>query len=134
MSAEKRWSSYRTYVRDETGVLVGFRDGSARSRYYYLRDALGSIVAVTDAQGAVVRRHVYNDPYGEEVTNEEIVAGAPGNSYRFAGEYRDSETGLYKIGERYYYRRSAAGRRRTRSCRRSRRARRTGTPTSAATQ
>jgi RHS repeat-associated protein len=72
-----------------------------KKRYYYLRDALGSVVAVTNDQGAVVRRHVYSDPYGEDVSNDTIVTGAPSNPWRFAGEYFDSETDLYKIGERY---------------------------------
>jgi RHS repeat-associated protein len=106
VSAEKPGSNYRGYVRDNSGALVGTRnpEGSpvAKKRYYYLRDALGSVVAVTNDQGTVVRRHVYGDPYGEDVSNDEIVTGALSNSYRFAGEYLDTETSLYKIGERYY--------------------------------
>jgi RHS repeat-associated protein len=106
VSAEKPGTDYRGYVRDNSGALVGTRvpEGSpvARKRYYYLRDALGSVVAVTNDAGAVVRRHVYGDPYGEDVSNDTIVTGAPSNPYRFAGEYFDSETSLYKIGERYY--------------------------------
>jgi RHS repeat-associated protein len=106
VSAEKPGADYRSFVRDNTGALVGLRNpqGSpvVKKRYYYLRDALGSVVAVTNDQGAVVRRHVYGDPYGEDVSDDVIVSGAPSNPYRFAGEYFDAETGLYKIGERYY--------------------------------
>ena len=105
VSAEKPGSDYRGYVRDNSGALVGMRNPEGnpvvKKRYYYLRDALGSVVAVTNDQGAVVRRHVYGDPYGEDVSNETVVSGAPSNPWRFAGEYFDSETGLYKIGERY---------------------------------
>lgn len=105
VSAEKPGTDYRGYVRDNSGALVGMRnpEGSpvVKKRYYYLRDALGSVVAVTNDQGTVVRRHVYADPYGEDVSNDEIVTGAPSNPWRFGGEYFDSETSLYKIGERY---------------------------------
>ena len=68
-------------MRDNSGALVGLRnpEGSpvVKKRYYYLRDALGSVVAVTNDQGAVVRRHVYSDPYGEDVSNDTTVTGAP---------------------------------------------------------
>ncbi len=105
VSAEKA-TNYRGYVRDNAGALVGMRNpqGSpvVMKRYYYLRDALGSVVALTNDAGTVVRRHVYEDPYGEVVSDDTIVSGAPSNPYRFAGEYLDTETGLYKIGERYY--------------------------------
>ena len=57
---------------------------------------------MTNDAGTVVRRHVYGDPYGEDVSHDTVVSGAPSNPYRFAGEYFDSETNLYKIGERYY--------------------------------
>lgn len=101
-SAEKQYSYYKSYVRDNSGALVGMRTETARDRYYYLRDALGSVVALTDESGAVARRFIYNDPYGDDVTSQSF-GSPPSNNYRFAGEYRDSETGLYKIGERYYY-------------------------------
>lgn len=106
VSAEKLGADYRGFVRDNSGALVGLRNPEgnpvAKKRYYYLRDALGSVVAVTNDAGAVVRRHVYGDPYGEDVSDDTIVGGAPSNPYRFAGEYFDTETSFYKIGERYY--------------------------------
>jgi RHS repeat-associated protein len=106
VSAEKPGLDYRGYVRDNAGALVGTRvpEGSpvVKKRYYYLRDALGSVVAMTNDAGTVVRRHVYRDPYGEDVSNDTVVTGAPSNPYRFAGEYFDTETSLYKMGERYY--------------------------------
>ena len=104
--AEKPGADYRGYVRDNKGALVGTRVPEGvpvvRKRYYYLRDALGSVVAVTNDQGTVVRRHIYGDPYAEDVSNDTIVTGAPSNPYRFTGEYLDTETSLYKLGERYY--------------------------------
>ena len=62
---------------------------------YYHVDALGSVRAVTDASGAVVRRHDYL-PFGEE-------NGVPGSdARRFTGKERDGETGLDYFGARYY--------------------------------
>jgi RHS repeat-associated protein len=69
---------------------------------YYHLDALGSVRAVTDATGTVVRRHDYF-PFGEE------AAPPPGaDSLRFAGKARDGETGLDYFQARYYA--SRAGR------------------------
>ena len=74
---------------------------SAVVEYYHL-DALGSVRAVTDATGAVVRRHDYF-PFGEE------AAPPPGaDPLRFAGKARDAETGLDYFRARYYA--SRAGR------------------------
>lgn len=96
LSSETCGSQTDHYVRDNRGKLVTVR--CATGSYYYLQDALGSITALTDAAGTVTRRHVYNDPYGEDVTS----TGTTPSVYRFAGEYLDQETGLYKIGARYY--------------------------------
>ena len=52
------------YTRDPAGGLVGIR-GANRS--YYLFDGLGSVVAVTNANGGVTNSYTY-DPYG--VTTE----------------------------------------------------------------
>jgi RHS repeat-associated protein len=85
------------YTRDASGGLVGLRSGSARN--YYLFDGLGSVAAVTDATGAVVNRYAY-DPYG--TTTETTLPGAITNPWRYTGEYQDTQSGLYKIGLRYY--------------------------------
>lgn len=63
---------------------------------YYHVDALGSVRAVTDASGAVVRTHHYH-PFGEAV-------GVEGSTdpLRFTGKPRDGETGLDYFGARYY--------------------------------
>ena len=85
------------YTRDPAGGLVGIR-GTNRS--YYLFDGLGSVVAVTDANGGVTNTYTY-DPYG--VTTETKAAGTNvSNPWRYAGQYQDVSTGLYKMGARYY--------------------------------
>jgi RHS repeat-associated protein len=63
---------------------------------YYHTDALGSVRAVTDTAGAVVRTHDYH-PFGEGVG---MAAGT--DPVRFTGKPRDVETGLDYFGARYY--------------------------------
>ena len=63
---------------------------------YYHVDALGSVRAVTDASGAVVRSYHYH-PFGEGVG---VEAGT--DPMRFTGKPRDGETGLDYFGARYY--------------------------------
>lgn len=83
------------YTRAANGDLLGFRRNNAR--YYTLYDGLGSVAAVTDANGAVVNRYSY-DPYGNALSTSEQVT----QPYRYAGAYLDTATNLYKMGARYY--------------------------------
>jgi RHS repeat-associated protein len=85
------------YTRDNTGGLVALRNSG--NRYYYLFDGLGSVAAVTDPSGTAVNRYTY-DPYGK--TTETKLTGAVTNPWRYTGEHQDTQTGLYKIGHRYY--------------------------------
>jgi RHS repeat-associated protein len=64
-------------------------------RYYHV-DAIGSIRAVTDSQGAVVARHDYFS-FGEDPTNTPNPA-----PQRFAGKEHDSESVMDYSGARYY--------------------------------
>lgn len=65
--------------------------------YYYLHDALNSVVAVTDSTGAIVNSYSY-DPYGNTTSFSEQVP----NPFRWRGAVWDSSTQLYKLGGRYY--------------------------------
>ena len=62
---------------------------------YIHTDALGSPVAITDANGQVIERTVY-EPYGA-VVNRPLTDG-PG----YTGHVTDSETGLSYMQQRYY--------------------------------
>ena len=61
-------------------------------------DALGSVRAVTDANGAVVRRHDFK-PFGEEYASGQVDLG---DRKLFTGQERDHETALDYFGARYY--------------------------------
>jgi|GEM_PF-1062881 len=62
---------------------------------YIHTDALGSLVAITDASGIVIKRQVY-ESYGAAITQG--TADAPG----FAGHVWDSATNLSYMQQRYY--------------------------------
>jgi len=63
---------------------------------YYHTDALGSVRAVTNQQGQVIRRHDFL-PFGEELQ----ATVPPPDKPLFTGKERDVETGLDYFGARY---------------------------------
>lgn len=66
--------------------------------YYYHVDGLGSVMAVTNASGAVVERYSY-DPYGTptiyDASGYELSQSAIQNRMLFTGREYDAESGLY---------------------------------------
>ncbi len=89
-------SGSTTYeVRDNSGTLLAERTPSGS--YYLISDTLGSTIALTDAQGALVSTWAY-DPWGEVISS----TGSATTSFLFAGGFLDQPTGLYKMGTRYY--------------------------------
>jgi RHS repeat-associated protein len=86
-----------TYLRiPQTGEPL-IRTLSDGSHEYYLLDALGSTLALTDDTGAVKTRYFY-DEFGN-VT----ITGAPStNPFQYTGQENDGATGLYYYKARYY--------------------------------
>src|SRR5690554_5512639 len=62
---------------------------------YFHTDALGSVVAVTGANGALIERRE-NEPYGAQLTP--AVQDGPG----YTGHVQDAATGLVYMQQRYY--------------------------------
>jgi RHS repeat-associated protein len=62
---------------------------------FYHLDVLGSVRMVTNAAGAVVKRHDYF-AFGED------IMGPEGDPRRFTAKERDAETELHYFGARYY--------------------------------
>ncbi|MFE5208951.1 RHS repeat-associated core domain-containing protein [Streptomyces sp. NPDC056600] len=83
------------FNREPGGTLNSMTTGG--KSYYYLTDALGSVVALTDDTGAKVNSYSYS-PRG--VTRAATTEQVP-QPYRFAGGYQDP-TGLYHYAARYY--------------------------------
>ena len=65
--------------------------------YYYLSNGHGDIVQMVDKTGAVVNSYTY-DEWGNISQQKETVA----NSFKYAGQMYDAETGLYYLKARYY--------------------------------
>jgi RHS repeat-associated protein len=63
---------------------------------YYAKDGLGSTRALTNANGVVTDRYVY-DAFGRMISQ----TGSTVNSYLFAGQQRDAVTGLDYLRARY---------------------------------
>ena len=92
---------------DESGNLrkiyfagVAMKDipsDGASSVYYYLYDALGSVVNITDKHGNIVQIYYY-DAFGKS-TN---VLHDPVNKKQFTGKEWDEDSELFYFGARYY--------------------------------
>jgi len=82
-------------MADARYVAAHFRLIPALGTSFYHLDTLGSVRAVTNAAGDVIRRDDYH-AFGE--------AGTPpvGDPIRFTGKERDAETALDYFGARYY--------------------------------
>lgn len=85
------------------GVSRGL--ASSGGEYLYLKDALGSIQAITDGSGNILQRYVYSS-FGkllkitDNVGNE--MPPLVKTSYAFTNRELDDETGLYYYRARYY--------------------------------
>ncbi|MFJ3592900.1 RHS repeat-associated core domain-containing protein [Streptomyces sp. NPDC090231] len=83
------------FVRDPKGTLDSMTTGG--KSYYYLTDALGSVIGTVDEAGTKANTYDYN-PRGETRATTNETAPQP---YRYTGAYQDP-TQLYKMGARYY--------------------------------
>ncbi|MCU0241667.1 MAG: RHS repeat-associated core domain-containing protein [Vicinamibacteria bacterium] len=85
-------------------LALASTNASAGGVEYYHLDAVGNVRAVTDQAGNVVESHDYQ-PFGEECLTGPCAANpqvGAGQSRKFTGKERDSETGLDYFGARYY--------------------------------
>jgi RHS repeat-associated protein len=85
------------FVRNpDTGEALGMHSADGTD-YYYLSDRIGTVQALTNSQGDVVSTYSY-EPYGKAVG----TSSGPSNPIRFQNQFLDAQTGLYKMGLRYY--------------------------------
>ncbi|MFF0889387.1 RHS repeat-associated core domain-containing protein [Streptomyces sp. NPDC003456] len=84
------------FNREPGGTLNSMTTGGRT--YYYLTDAIGSVVALADGDGKKVNTYAYS-PRGVRILSQSSEQVA--QPYRFAGGYQDP-TGLYHFQARYY--------------------------------
>jgi RHS repeat-associated protein len=84
-------------LKDYTYGSGLIRTRTAGTEAFYHTDGLGSTRILTNATGVITDRYNY-DAYGVLLTH----AGTDSNSFLFAGEQRDSATGLDYLRARYY--------------------------------
>lgn len=90
----------RNYTRTSDGTATSTRFGGG-SKYYYITDALGSVIGMFDKTGAYAGGYSYS-PYGETRNTSPAGSAADGNSLRYISGYFDRGSELYKLGARYY--------------------------------
>ncbi len=83
------------FVRGDR-ILVK-KDRKKTKDYYYLYNGHGDVIQIVDTSGNVVNNYVY-DEWGTITSQTEGIT----NSFKYAGESYDSETGLYYQRARYY--------------------------------
>jgi RHS repeat-associated protein len=80
-------------------------NGSTKAAYYFHTDSIGSVTAITDENGNLVERVIY-DTYGMptflDPSGNQIPASTIGNTILFQGREYDSELNLYYYRFRYY--------------------------------
>ena len=98
-----------THYLLDGGNVIGEVTGDATTTYlrgvnlissngtYYLYNAHGDVVQLTNTNGELTRNYNY-DAFGNERDPDE----ADSNPFRYCGEYYDTETGLYYLRARYY--------------------------------
>ena len=97
--AEANWDSI--WVEDPRSQNPGYWSYSRTdSRYYYVKDHLGSIRITIDEAGNVVNAQDYYS-FGGILRSYE-TGGLIGERYKFTGKERDTETNYDYFGARYY--------------------------------
>ena len=110
---EKYGDTTLWFMYDESGSPIGFikQDGTTRTPYYYVKNAQGDVLAITNGgAGTILCKYQYDswgkllavkDSYGNDISSDKNnIANI--NPIRYRGYYYDTETGLYYLQSRYY--------------------------------
>jgi RHS repeat-associated protein len=84
------------FRRDPGGMLLGRKKQSDGARHYYIQDALGSTMMMTNSSGSYENWYEY-EPYGSVETQNVPLT----NPFKFAGGH-DTRHGVYHFGARQY--------------------------------
>ncbi len=95
---ESQFYEANCYIRGTNLVATyHYRNGAKSDYTYYVQNAHGDVVNLTDADGAVTKTYHY-DAFGVEL---DLTTGDV-NVFRYCGEYFDTETGTVYLRARYY--------------------------------
>ncbi|MFH0180365.1 RHS repeat-associated core domain-containing protein [Streptomyces cacaoi] len=96
LSAKSAAGTDMGFNREPGGTLNSMTTGG--KTYFYLTDAIGSVIGLADEDGNKVDSYAYS-PRGVRILAQSTEPVA--QPYRFAGNYQDP-TGLYHLQARYY--------------------------------
>ena len=88
------------YTYTNGRILAQHDGGHTADRNFYLHDRLGSVRQVIDTSGDVKNRYIYQ-PFGELYPAPDFEETVD-NSFKFAGQYFDSELDEYYMRARQY--------------------------------
>ena len=97
------------YDADGNPSGVRYKNGSTTTDYYFVCNWRGDVIRIYDGAGAVVANYNYDawgsvisvtDANGAAITDSNHIANV--NPLRYRGYYYDSETGFYYVSSRYY--------------------------------
>ena len=95
---DSQYYEAQCYIRGTSLAAAYHYTNGAKSDYtYYVQNAHGDVVNLTDADGAVTKTYHY-DAFGVEI---DLDTGDV-NAFRFCGEYFDTESGTIYLRARYY--------------------------------
>jgi len=97
-SATSTTPTYYVYGNNNVGMIK--RNGSTLTRYYYLKDHLGSTKMTIDATGNAVVAYEDCYPLGMTMENRSMTNVDP--KWRFTGKEKSASTGHYLFGARTY--------------------------------
>lgn len=105
-NAQYTFSNGTVPVLDRILIDGGYIDASDSTYHFFVTDHLGSVRAVTDANGNIEQVNHYG-PYGEllEDSLQSLPNGTPNstfNQYKFIGKEWDSHISSYDFGARCY--------------------------------
>ena len=95
---DSQYYEAQCYIRGTSLAAAYHYTNGAKSDYtYYVQNAHGDVVNLTDADGAVTKTYHYN-AFGVE----QNINATDTNAFRYCGEYYDAETGTIYLRARYY--------------------------------
>jgi len=92
----------KTYIYANSQIIAQHDGGHTADRYFYQHDRLGNVRQIIKpgvTQGSLANHYTYN-PFGELFATE--FAETVSNSFRFTGQYYDSEINEYYLRARQY--------------------------------